>query len=175
MKIELLERGIEVEGLQKSLHAHPDLWNEYTARTEDPDSPHHGLDDIWLRFAPERGERVAAEHESVWYPSAHALGAIPLVEQLFERYRGRILGGVLITRIPAHHSCKPHIDNGWHARAYEKFAVQVHAAAGQRFCFDDESLETEPGDLFWFDNQYRHWVVNPTPHDRVTMIVCMKR
>lgn len=175
MKIELLERGIEVAPLQASLASHPQLWNEYTARTEDPGSPHHGLDDIWLRFAPERGERVAVAHDSMWYPSADLLGVVPLVEQLFERYCGQILGGVLITRIPAHRFCKPHVDHGWHARAYEKFAVQVHAAAGQRFCFDDESLETEPGDLFWFDNQYRHWVVNPTPHDRVTMIVCMKR
>jgi hypothetical protein len=175
MKIELLERGIDVGGLQSALAAHPDLWNQHQARTADPASPHHGLDDIWLRFAPQ-ARLTDGPPQSQWYPSAYALrAAIPAVEAIFERYGGQALGGVLMTRIPAGRSCRPHIDQGWHARAYEKFALQIHAAPGQRFCFEGETLETAPGDLFWFDNQYLHWVENPTAQDRVTMIICLKR
>jgi hypothetical protein len=176
MKIELLERGLEVAPLQAALAAHPKLWNEHTSRTADPTSPHHGCDDIWVRFAGQPGESGAQQHESIWYPSADQLGVVPMVEALYMRCSGKRLGGVLITRIPAGRQVQPHIDHGWHARAYEKFAVQVHAAPGQRFCFDDgEELETVPGDVFWFDNAYTHWVLNPTAHDRVTMICCIKR
>lgn len=175
MKIELLETGIDVSGLQRALNAHPQYWDQYTSRTEDPTSPHHGCSDIWLRFAGKFGVRVLGEHESVWYPSAHVLNVIPTVEAIFERHAGRVLGGVLMTRIPAGGQVRPHFDDGWHAREYEKFALQVHAAPGQKFCFDEEELETHTGDLFWFDNAFTHWVTNPTPHDRVTMICCIKR
>lgn len=176
MKIELLERGIDVMGLQVALREHPQFWNENTARTADPSSPHHGLDDIWVRFADSGGRNIGdEEHESIWYPSAHALGVIPIADEVMRRHRGHILGGVLITRIPAGRNCRPHIDTGWHARTYEKFALQIEAAPGQRFCFDGEELETEPGDLFWFDNSHRHWVENPTTQPRVTMIICIKR
>ena len=66
-------------------------------------------------------------------------------------------------------------DHGWHAKYYEKFALQIEASPGQEFCFEDARLETKPGDLFWFDNSYTHWVTNPTKYDRVTMIICIKR
>ena len=67
------------------------------------------------------------------------------------------------------------IDPGWHARYYDKFAVQIASAPGQRFCFEGESLETRPGDVFWFDNQHLHWIDNDTPYERVTMIVCIRK
>jgi Aspartyl/Asparaginyl beta-hydroxylase len=176
MKIELLERGLDVTAVQTALRQHPDLWNEHTARTESPDSPHHGLDDIWVRFADSGGRNVGGqEHDSIWYESAYLLGVIPIVDDLMRRYRGEKLGGVLITRIPPGRNCRPHVDTGWHARTYEKFAIQIEAAPGQKFCFEGEQLETEPGDLFWFDNSFTHWVLNPTDRERVTMIVCIKR
>ena len=89
------------------------------------------------------------------------------------QYAGE-LGGVLITRIPAGKECKPHSDPGWHARRYQKFGVQITSAPGQKFCFEDAELETKPGDIFWFDNEYTHWVTNPTPYERITMIVCIR-
>jgi aspartyl/asparaginyl beta-hydroxylase (cupin superfamily) len=82
---------------------------------------------------------------------------------------------VLITRIPAGATCRPHVDPGWHARAHDKYAVQITSAPGQAFCFDCERLESRPGDVYWFDNQFTHWVENPTPYERVTMIVCVRK
>ena len=85
------------------------------------------------------------------------------------------MGGVLITKIPAGKECKPHTDPGWHARYYEKVAIQIQSAPGQAFCFEGESLETRPGDVFWFDNAFTHWVTNPTPYDRITLIACIQK
>lgn len=174
-RIQMVSSGLNVSAIYWELQRQPELWNEHTTRTADPDSPHYGLDDIWARFGdPERATDGAA-HDSFWYPSADYLGIKPLCLDLMRAVEGVELGGVLITRIPPGRSCKPHTDPGWHARRYDKFAVQIASAPGQRFCFDGESLETRPGDVFWFDNQYTHWVENPTPYERVTLIACIRK
>lgn len=175
MKIKLLSSGLNIAPIYWALQSNPQLWNQNTTRTESPDSPHHGLDDIWARFGEAERAVDGAPHDSVWYPAADILGIKGLCYDLLRAYEGDELGGVLITRIPAGATCKPHTDPGWHARRYQKFAVQITSAPGQKFCFEGEELETKPGDVFWFDNQYLHWVENPTPYERVTMIVCIRK
>lgn len=171
--IRKIAEGLDVAPLRAALLAHPELWDQHTARTENPASPHHGLSDIWARFAGP-GVNGGEPHESVWYPQADLLPIRDLVYPLMSMVHGDQLGGVLITKIPAGRECKPHSDPGWHARFYEKFAVQVDADPGQAFHFEGESLVTKPGDLFWFDNSFTHWVTNPTEHDRITAIVCIR-
>jgi quercetin dioxygenase-like cupin family protein len=173
-RIRLLGQSLAVSQIHWALLEHPELWNEHTARTENPASPHHGVDDIWVRFGDPARAQDGAPHDSFWYPSADALGIKPLCFDLMRFAEGVELGGVLITRIPPGASVKPHTDPGWHARRYQKFAVQITSAPGQRFCFEGESLETKPGDLFWFDNQHMHWVTNPTPYERITLIACIR-
>lgn len=150
------------------------MWDQNQARTDDPSSPHYGCSDIWARYAPP-GADGSKPHPSVWYPCAEQLPVRELVDQVLEQVQGRELGGVLLTRIPPFGQVRPHHDPGWHARYYEKFAVSIAAAPGQRFCFEDTQLETSPGDLFWFDNAYLHWVENSTPHERITLIACIRR
>ena len=174
-KINLIAQGWNVAPILWALQSNPQLWNEHTARTAARDSPHHGLDDIWARFgAPEHAD-TGAPHDSVWYPAGAILGVQQMCHDLMHMIHGVELGGVLITRIPPGARVKPHTDPGWHARRYDKFAVQITSAPGQVFAFDGEALETRPGDVFWFDNQYTHWVDNPTPYERVTMIVCIRK
>ena len=144
--IKLLWRGLNVAPLRAALDAHSELWDQQTARTAPEDSPHHGLSDIWARFADPEMAGV----------------------------RGERLGGVLITRIRPGQICKPHTDPGWHARYYSKFAVQIAAAPEQAFHFEGEKLVTAPGDIYWFDNSHTHWVTNESEVDRITMIVCIK-
>ncbi len=175
MKIERIASGLNVAPIYWALQEHPELWNEHTARTEDPASPHHGLDDIWARFGDPARAVDGQPHDAKWYPAADLLGIKPMCLDLMRAVQGVELGGVLITRIPPGKEVKPHTDPGWHARRYEKFAIQITSAPGQRFCFEGEELETRPGDVFWFDNQYTHWVTNPTPYERVTMIVCIRK
>jgi hypothetical protein len=173
MKIKLLASGLNVEPLRAALAANPHLWDRNTARTAPEDSPHHGLSDIWARYAPP-GVDASRDHDAMWYPEADCLPLRELVYPLMGALRGDRLGGVLITRIPPGGQCKPHVDPGWHARYYDKFAIQIAANPGQAFCFEGEQLVTAPGDLFWFDNSHLHWVTNDTPHERITLIVCIK-
>jgi hypothetical protein len=131
-KIELVTSGVNVVPIYWALQSHPELWNQHTARTEDPASPHHGLDDIWARFGDPKRAQDGSPHDSFWYPAADVLGVKQLCHDLMHMVHGVELGGVLITRIPAGAKCKPHTDPGWHARRYEKFAVQITSAPGQR-------------------------------------------
>lgn len=174
MKIEKIAEGIQVGPLLWALQENPQLWDQNTGRTEPADSPHHGLSDIWARYAAP-GVDGRQPHDAVWYPCADLLPVRELVMPLLAAVQGTRLGGVLLTRIPAGAECRPHQDDGWHARYYEKFAIQVQSAPGQAFCFEGESLVTRPGDVFWFDNAFTHWVPNPTAHDRITLIACIKR
>lgn len=175
MKIKLVAEGFNVIPILWALHSHPELWNQHTTRTENPASPHYGLDDIWARFGDPARAKDGGAHDSFWYPAADLLGIKPMCYDLMRMAQGDELGGVLITRIPPGASCKPHTDPGWHARRYQKFGVQITSAPGQAFCFEGESLETKPGDVFWFDNQFSHWVTNDTPYERITMIVCIRK
>lgn len=173
-RIKLIANGINVQPLYWALLKNPQVWNQQIGRTQHPESPHHGLDDIWIRFGKTKETLRGEPHVSEWYESADVLGVKPLLRDLVRYVDGDILGGVLITRIPPGSTCKPHVDMGWHALQYEKYAIQIASAPGQRFCFEGQELETAPGDLFWFNNQQLHWVENPTNYERITLIACIK-
>jgi len=157
----------------------PRIWNTYPFR-RGPKSPHRDLDDIWVRYndiACFTGDiaKFNSPHESVWYPVVEQIPtAKAIAEKIGEDFKGKI-GGVLITRIPPGKSCHPHIDQGWHAEHYEKFAYQVQGNVEQSFNVEQEVLRTKSGDLFWFDNSRLHWVNNPSDEERITMVVCVRR
>jgi hypothetical protein len=116
------------------------------------------------------------EHVSVWYPVASVVPQLKdVVGEVLAELPPSLLGGVLVTRIPPGGYVAPHIDRGWHAEFYnQKYAVQLLGHPEQAFCFRNASLSPATGDVFWFDNQRTHWVVNNSDQDRMTMIICTR-
>lgn len=175
------ERAFDVSVLQAQLQAQPQVWDTIRLRTEHPQSPHREVSDIWLRYNPIEnfhGDMQAfnAEHTPEWYPVSESLpAACALAAQVMQDQGALELGAVLITKIPTGCQVYPHIDQGWHARYFEKFAVQIKGHPHQAFRFEGEKLVTHDGDLFWFDNAYPHWVTNDSDEDRITLIVCIRR
>ena len=175
----LKERYADTYALQSQLIPH--LWDTIKLRSEHPQSPHREVSDIWVRYNPIENyqgdiSQFNAEHVSHWYPVSEELPeAVRLAKQIAEDFGAKRLGAVLITKIPAGKQCYPHIDSGWHARYYEKFALQVCGNHQQSFHVENEVLHTQSGDLFEFDNSHVHWVLNPSTEDRITMIVCLRR
>jgi hypothetical protein len=154
----------------------PAVWNLHGQRKAQ--YAHVAMSDVWVRYnAIENYSDLATfnePHESVWYPEAGELPAVvDLVFQVMTAVRGERLGGVLITKIPAGGSVAPHVDGGWHARYYDKFAVQLMGTAEQGFCFEGYRLSALAGELYTFDNAQTHWVENPTTEDRCTLIICI--
>lgn len=179
--IQMLSSGFDVKPLKDQLAQNPGVWNRHTMRTTAYETPHLAVSDIWVRYnAWEnfRGDIQAfnAEHVSSWYPVIREIPAAWSLSRRVLRYvGGRRLGGVLITRIPPGGEVKPHIDMGWHAGFYEKFAVQVAGNDQQAFCFEDAELRPHPGDLYTFDNSRLHWVNNESDQERITLIICIRR
>lgn len=162
------------------LSGNPHIWDQYPMRTQDAKSPHRDIHDIWVRYNPIENfdgdvAKFNAKHTPEWYPCVEQL---PSAKRMCERIAADFdahIGGVLITKIPAGKMCYPHIDQGWHASYYEKFALQVKGNKLQRFHVENEALLTLDGDLFWFDNSHVHWVTNDSDEDRVTMIICLRK
>lgn len=174
MNIELLPLRLNVMELQQELQACQG-WNLCPLRTQGKRSPHRECDDVWVRWR-NTGIRPDGSFDCSWYDVADELpSAVALCETLFNLHDGVEMGGVLVTRIPPGKQVYPHIDQGWHAGHYEKFAVQVKGNRKQAFCFDSESLSPETGDVFWFRNDVPHWVTNPTDEERITLICCIRR
>lgn len=181
-----LPHRYDVQSLVDEIAAHPEVWNQHPYRSNHPASPHREVDDIWVRFNPDLSNLAnsCAEHTSAWYSVVRKLPSVlGLVEEL--RYNNYVatepLGAVLITRIPPGKMVYPHIDPGWQAKFYRKYAIQLMGNKGQEFCFRDprddepERLQTITGESFWFENQVLHWVTNETDEPRMTMIVCAGR
>lgn len=180
MHISLIKKSaFDVTALQDQLQGIE--WNSIKLRSEHPQSPHREVDDIWVRYNPienYNGDMAAfnGEHEARWYPVAERLPeAKRISDALLADLGGTQLGFVLLTRIAPGKQVYPHVDQGWHARHYEKFCVCVKADEHQAFHFKDEELRTEDGDVFWFDNAYPHWVTNESNQERISMIVCIRR
>lgn len=177
--VRMIARGLNVEPLVQAIIRQPWLWDKYPERTSLENGPFEGTHDIWVRFAaPEtlqNKEDLGKPHESVWYEAADCL---PLVKDicyaLMTAVQGERLGGVLITKIPPGQMVKPHVDGGWHAEYYDKYAVQLQSNQLQAFCFDNDALVALPGDVYWFNNRVNHWVTNESNEDRITMIICIR-
>lgn len=177
--VQMIMRGVNVRPLVQALTRQPWLWDEYNARTVIQNGPFEGTHDIWARFASQEflksEEDLGKPHDSVWYDAVNSLPQIKdIAHLLMTEVRGERLGGILITKIPPGGMVKPHVDGGWHAEYYDKYAVQLQGNCDQAFCFDNDSLIAIPGDVYWFNNQVNHWVVNNSTEDRITMIVCIR-
>lgn len=173
--IRLLATGLPYGELHAQLLAAPHLWNRHRQRLEQ--YAHSDISDIWVRAAQDATNLQCFHepHESVWYPAYYDLPALrPIIFNVMRLVEGERLGGVLITKIPPGASVKPHVDIGWHARYYDKFALQIAADEKQCFHFENASLVTMPGDLFTFDNSQVHWVTNDSDVDRITLIICIR-
>lgn len=194
-----LLHGIPVDAVLEDLACAPELWNEHTLRTRPEYAAHTAVSDIWVRYRSREeylhlkdqmensgwtdthrmlrvGQFVGEEHDSEWYPGSDKLPHLKeLIFALVQHYQVERLGGVLITRVPAGGEVKPHIDHGWHARYYEKLAVQLQSAPEQAFCYADGQFKCPAGTVYTFDNSQEHWVTNESQTDRMTAIICVRR
>jgi len=163
------------------LKRHPQLWDQFTERSEAYGSPHTGVSDIWVRYR-DRSEFNGSwadfanePHDCVWYEAAECLPAVKdICFELMATVRGERLGGVLITRVPPGGEVQPHIDSGYNAKTYDKFAVLLESAPGQAMLYKDGHMAGPPGSVFWFRNDVEHWVRNDSDADRITLIVCIQ-
>jgi len=169
----------DVSKAVEQIDAHPELWNRYTLRTAEYGTP-HDVSDIWIRYNAWENyngnkQEFNGPHKSTWYPSIEILTEVKsLVLNLYDDLSAEKLGGVLITKIIPGGEVRPHVDEGWHASYYQKYAIQLKGNKDQCFHFEDSELCPEPGDIYTFNNSKLHWVTNESDKDRITLIVCIR-
>lgn len=173
--------SVDVVQLLVQLKKAPHLWDLYTERASRYDSPHNGVSDIWVRYRNRNefngswADFANEPHDSVWYDAADELPAVrDIAFQLMGWVRGERLGGILITKVPTGGEVKPHVDGGYNAETYDKFAVILESAPGQGMYYDEGCMAGPPGSVFWFRNDVTHWVTNDSDVDRITLIVCIQ-
>ena len=176
-----VESGLHVDGLMSKLLSNPHLWDKNPCRLS-MKGPHHETQDIFLRYKDET-ENLRADdwsnfsdpHLPEWYESInHLPEARPLIFNVMHKSLAEMLGGVFIYKVQPGKRIYPHKDNGWHPEYFDKFNVCLQSNPQAAFCYDEARMIQEPGDVHWFRNDIRHWVVNEGTTDHVVMTVCVR-
>ena len=171
-----LAENMDIVPLMSALKANPDLWNENTLRTEHPGTAHSEVSDIWLRFNEVSDEStVTDDKECINYPAIFQLPeAQHFIFWLMARVKGERVGRCLITELAPGKCVTPHVDMGAPAEYYERYHVVLSGHKGSVFRAGDEQVTMLTGEIWWFDNQQEHEVINNSADDRVHMIIDIK-
>jgi hypothetical protein len=171
-----LAENMDIVPLVCALNASPDLWNQHTLRTEHKGTAHSQVNDIWLRFNEVSDElTVFDDKECINYPAIYQLPeAQKFIFWLMARVKGERVGRCLITELSPGKTIKPHVDMGAPAEYYERYHVVLSGHKGSVFRAGDEQVTMLTGEVWWFDNQQEHEVINNSADDRVHMIVDIK-
>jgi len=166
--------GLDITPLLLKIKQNPSLWDQNTLRTHHSGTAHCEASDIWLRFneIPKNPETVIDDKICINYPAFHILTEChPIILSLMNRVRGEIIGRCLITRLMPGKRIHPHADMGAPAEYYERYHIPLKSMPGVVFRAGDEQVEMRPGEVWWFDNQKEHEVINNSQDERIVMIV----
>lgn len=171
---------LNTEPLKEALYRHFYLFDEFTFRKDNPESPHKEMQDIIFRYNDRKNyhndrSKFNEEHDAVWYKSADIIPEVKdVVFDLMCKVRGERLGMVLCTKLGPSKNIEPHTDGGWHAEYYKKYYVAIKNQPGATFYFTDGEITPNEGEVYEFKNSLPHWVKNKSNDDRIALIVCIK-
>jgi|SRR5579863_5367152 len=177
-----LGEGVDIVPLLLAVQQKPYLWDQYKLRTTHARTPHAEVSDIWLRFndlkpfegrdPTEARDEFLDQHESVCYPAWDELPEAQLiVHSLNAKVKGFRIGRVLLTKLAPGKRIYRHTDTGDHAAYYERFHVVLQSSPGCLFNAGDETICMRTGEVWWFQNQAEHEVINNGTDDRIHLIV----
>lgn len=163
-----LSGGIVVGPLMATIARHSELWNNDDLRTALPESPHAQASDMILRFGrPDINDLYPADDR----PSMALLGAKQTALQVMGLVGGSELGRVLVTRLEPGKRILPHVDEGAYSERFDRYHVSLQSLPGNVFRCGDEQVSPETGDLYWFNNNIEHEIVNNSNDSRITLII----
>lgn len=168
-----LDRDLNVAPTLAAIVAKPELWDEVTARQDYPASPHHDTKAIWLRGPKQLSvESVFNDLHATDYPSAHALSPhiVELLAPVLWSLRITELGRVMIVSLKPGGSIDRHADEGAYAEHYSRFHLVLSSDEGNEFACGDETVHMKTGEVWWFNHQLEHAVVNRSQRERIHLI-----
>ena len=168
-----IAEALDVLPTVHAIRTQPELWDQHTIRTTHPGTAHAEVSDILVWFNdPTDPEAVINDREVVPFPAWSRLPQLrPVVLDLMRRVEGVRLGRVIITRLAPGRKIAEHIDSGAPATYFQRYQIALQSLPGCVFRAGDEAVQMQTGDVWWFDNQQPHSVVNNSAADRLALIV----
>lgn len=179
---QVIAQGVDVMPLLLAIKRRPDLWKEDTYLRDYPQGPFGEVESIMLRFPEKSVKETQAEvdahllthdpHENIDYPAYKVLHeARSIVMNLMARVQGERLGRVMINKIEPGGRIFPHADTPEHCEYYTRFHVVLWGKPGAVIRCDNEQLDMQTGDCFWFNNALEHEVTNNSGEERISMVI----
>lgn len=156
--------GIDPAPLINALRAHTGIWREVTLRQDYAGSAHAATETVFLR-APASLVNVLDELDCMDMPAIQRLSPAVLdtMGRLSDAVGVREWGRAMIVKLREGGCITPHTDQGAYARYYARFHYVLHSTRGCHFTVGDETVHMATGELWWFNHQVEHHVVNDGP------------
>lgn len=162
-----------VQPLVAALARQPELWNVNNLRTTHEGTVHGDASDIWLRYNDVGSATPTIDDlDNINYPAFALLPqARDLIFDLMRLVEGNKLGRVFITRLPSGGRILPHKDEGKSPEYYDRYHIALQNYLGSDFRAEEEVVCMNAGEVYWFNNQVEHEVINESIDDRITLII----
>ena len=177
----LVATGFDTQPYLDQLAENPELWDmrdfRKVSRYNGQLSPHRESNDIWVRHQsydglgdydkPDGLESIHKPAVSEWYPESLKLpAAFDMAEKVCLALGAIQMGGHYVIKLEAGKKVYPHRDFSWHSTYYNKYMVILKTQDGVTFGWDRSGLLIpETGDLWNFENDTVHWVINNSNED----------
>lgn len=154
----------------------PALWKADTYLRDYPQGPFGDTETIFLRFPPasvtEMEREAKDQHECIWMDGwLHLPAARSIIFGLMAQMEGERLGRVMINKLRPGGRIFPHADTPVHAIYWDRYHIALQSGPGCNFRCGQETVYMPPGQIWWFQNELEHEVVNNSDDDRIHMIV----
>lgn len=155
--------GLDVQPALDELGQHPELWDLIQLRQQYAGSAHVDTETIVLR-GPTSPENLFDNLDCMHYAMIEQLGAsAALVRHVIEFLKAREVGRIMLVRLKEGGWIRPHVDEGAYARYYARFHLVLDSNPTCRFACGQEKAHMAPGELWWFNHQLTHSVINNGP------------
>lgn len=162
--------GLNPAAAIAELQQRPELWSLVQLRQQYEGSAHRDTETIVLR-GPDTVENLFDNLDAFNYPYFAELPAISaLIYSALGPLQVRELGRIMVVKLKAGGEITPHTDEGAYARYFARVHLVLESAPVCIFAAGGESVHMAPGELWWFNHQVEHSVVNSGP-DRTHVII----
>jgi hypothetical protein len=158
-----LMTAVEVAAAVAEIAKQPDLWKIMQIRQQYEGSAHIDTETIVMR-GPDSIEGIFDNLECVNFKVSDILPAtVQLIRGIVGFLKAREIGRIMLVRLNAGGSIKPHVDEGAYARYFARFHLVLDSNPHCRFRCGEETVNMGVGELWWFNHQVTHSVLNQGP------------
>lgn len=155
--------GIDTGAALNELAGKEHLWSLLQLRQQYTESAHVDTETIVLR-GPDTLTNIFDNLDCGDFAQIQELpAAVALIRHVAEFLKVREVGRLMIVRLAADGWIRPHVDEGAYARYFARFHLVLDSHPGCRFCCGEESAFMGTGELWWFNHQVPHSVLNQGP------------